>query len=70
MIGSMQFDDWLRALREDCARHNKLLVLNNKGDHVLESLWRAGVQPSVLAIASRARITKLSNLSEIMDSDG
>jgi hypothetical protein len=69
MIFSMEFDEWMQALRKDCGHHGKLLVVDNMGDYVLEALWRNGVEPSVAGIIRQSTSMKPSNLPEIVDYD-
>jgi hypothetical protein len=62
MTAFANFDKWMLALREDCARNNKLLVLDNKGDYILESLWREGVEPTVEGMLAQAASIEPSEL--------
>lgn len=46
----LNFEVWKACLRENCARHDKLLAFNKLGEYCLRILWEGGVDPLVHAI--------------------
>jgi hypothetical protein len=61
MNPKLSLEVWKKRLREDCEQRGEIQNFLCLGDHVLEILWRTGIEPTAQALAdSGTRVLRLA----------